>query len=250
MLVMEVPYSGFLLATTHKEEYLIIIRVPTKGLDGQVPVTALDARNAAPGTQNIMYEYGFIRTPRGFAKLDLSAGLNSNDVVISVFQWSELDRTSHLMAITTDKIFDHDRVNNEWDDKTQSGLTMDSHIDRPVSYAEVGHNDTAIYLDDNAARPKAYHHVIVCDGGLSNIQRWAGKWETDFADLVGGGGYHDGTTHRARQVSLSSKNRMILLGALEYNSSTKVWVENNQRLRWPTIGKIETWTGTGSGFVD
>lgn len=229
---------------------MTIIRVPTKGLDGQVPVTALDARNAARGTQNIMYEYGVVRTPWGFATLDLAAGLNSNDPVIGLFQWSEIDRTSHLMAVTTDKMFDHDRVNNEWDDKTQATLTMDSNINNPISYAEVGHNDTAIYLDDNAARANAYHHVVVCDGGLSNIQRWAGKWETDFADLVGGGDYHDGTTHRARQVSLSSKNRMILLGALEYAAATKVWVENPQRLRWPTIGKIETWTGTGSGFVD
>ncbi len=42
----------------------------------------------------------------------------------------------------------------------------------------------------------------------------------------------------------------MLLSAKEYSSSTATWVENNQRVRWPTIGKIETWTGTGSGFAD
>lgn len=228
----------------------ILTRMPSLGLDSSVDKTALDLRNAAKGSQNIIYEYGVIRTPFGYAKLDLTTGLNSGDIVLSAFQWNEIDRTSHLMAVTTDKIYDHDRVNSEWDDKTQSGVTMDSNIDNPVSYAEVGHDDTAIYLDDDSGKSNAYHHILICDGGLSNIQRWAGRYETDFADLVGGGGYHDGTTHRAQQVSLSSRNRIILLSPKEYNSSSKTWVENNQRIRWPTIGKIETWTGTGSGSAD
>lgn len=228
----------------------ILTRIATLGLNGSVDKTALDLRNAAEGSENMFYEYGVLRTPWGYAKLDLTTGLNSGDIVLSVFQWNEIDRTSHLMSVTTDKIFDHDRVNNEWDDKTQSGVTMDSSIDNPVSYAEVGHDDTAIYIDDDSGKANAYHHLLVCDGGLSNIQRWAGRYEQDFADLVGGGGYHDGTTHRAAQVSLSSRNRIILLNAKEYNSSSKTWVANNQRLRWPTIGKIETWTGTGSGSVD
>ncbi|KKN03167.1 hypothetical protein LCGC14_1110420 [marine sediment metagenome] len=228
----------------------LLTRIPTLGLNSQVDKSALSLRYAAKGSQNIFYQDGVMRTPWGWAKLDLSSGLNSGDIVLTVFQWNEIDRTSHLMAVTTDKIFDHDRVNNEWDDKTQSGVTMDSNIDNPVSYAEVGHDDTAIYIDDNVAKANAYHHVIICDGGLSNIQRWAGRYEQDFADLVGGGGYHDGTTHRASQVSLSNRNRIILLNAREYNSSSKAWVQQNQRLRWPTIGKIETWTGTGSGVVD
>lgn len=228
----------------------VLTRIPTLGLSSQVDKTALDLRNAAKGSQNIFYQDGIFRTPWGYAKLDLTTGLNSGDIVLSVFQWNEIDRTSHLMAVTSDKMFDHDRVNNEWDDKTQSGLTMDSNIDNPVSYAEVGHDDTAIYIDDDSGKANAYHHVVVSDGGLSNIQRWAGRYEQDFADLVGGGGYHDGTTHRAQQVSLSSRNRIILLNAKEYNSSSKTWINNNQRIRWPVIGKIETWTGTGSGNVD
>jgi hypothetical protein len=228
----------------------ILTRIPTLGLDGRVDKTALDLRNAAKGSQNIFYDNGVFRTPFGWAKLDLTTGLNSGDIVLSVFQWNEIDRTSHLMAVTTDKIYDHDRVNNEWDPKTQSGVTMDSNIDNPVSYAEVGHDDTAIYIDDDSAKSNAYHHVLVCDGGLSNIQRWAGRYEQDFADLVGGGDYHDGTTHRAAQVSLSSRNRIILLSPKNYSSSSKTWVENNQKIRWPTIGKIETWTGTGSGYVN
>ncbi len=229
----------------------ILTRTPTKGLSSQAPETAKDLYTAAKGSQNVFYEYGLIRTPYGFTKLGLTTtGLNSGDIVLSVFQWREIDRTSHLTAVTTEKIYDYDNVNDEWDDKTQSGIAYDSNIDNPVSYVECGHDDTNIYIDDNAAKANAYHHVIVCDGGLTNIQRWAGRFEQDFADLTGGGDYHDGTTHRAKQISLSSKNRLLLLSPLEYNSSSKTWVENNQRLRWPTIGKIQTWTGTGSGSVD
>jgi hypothetical protein len=154
------------------------------------------------------------------------------------------------MAVTTEKIYDHDRVNNEWDDKTQTGLTMSSAITSPVSYAEVGHDDTDIYIDDDNTKPNAYHHVVVCDGGLSNIQRWAGRWEVDFADVVGAGGYHDGTQHRALQVSMSKQNRMILLSPQTYSSTTKTWTQNNQRIQWPTIGKLQTYTGTGSGFAN
>jgi hypothetical protein len=224
--------------------------MPDMGLNGQVTDSAIDPRGTVKGTQNIVYEQGILRTPYGFDAVDMTTGLNSGDTVLSVFQWAELDRTTHLTAVTTEKIYDHNRVNATWDDKTQSGVTMKSNLFHPVSYAEVGHNDTAIYYDDNASRAVAYHHVIVCDGGLSNIQRWAGKYETDFGDLVGGGGYHDGTTHRALQVSLSQVNRLLLISALEYDSASDVWVENPQRVRWPTIGKIETWTGTGSGFAD
>lgn len=230
-----------------------LVQSPDLGLNALVPPNALDLREAARGSQNIVYEYGLLRTPFGFAKLDLTAyptGLNTGDTILHSFQWKELDETGHLTAVTTEKIYDHDRVNNTWDDKTQSGVTMASAIDVPISYAVVGHDDTAIYLDDDSSRTKAYHHVIVCDGGLSNIQRWAGKWEADFADLVGGGGYHDGTAHRALQVSLSTRNRLLLVSPLTYDSATAIWIENNQRIQWPTVGKIETWTGTGSGFAN
>ena len=216
-----------------------------------MPETAQDLRTAAKGSENVVYDYGVAQTPEGFAKLALTtSGLNSGDVVLSAFQWAELDRTTHLMAHTTEKIYEHDRVNTTWADRTQSGLTMASDIYHPVSYAEVGHDDTAIYYDDDTARDHAYHHLITCDGGMTNIQRWAGKYETDFADLVGGGGYHDGTTHRALQVSLSQHNRLILVSPYTYSSSSLQWVAHPQQVRWPTIGKIQTWTGTGSGYAE
>lgn len=226
----------------------LLIETPVMGLDCNVPKTVLDLKHAAKGSENIFYEYGLLRTPDGISKLDLTTGLNSGDRILAIFPWYEIDRYSHMMAVTTEKIYEHDRINEEWDDRTQSGVTMASDAARPISWAEVGHDDTNIYYDEDSNRDNAYHHLVVCDGGLSNIQRWAGRYETDFANVGGGGDYHSGTTHRALQVAMSKRNRMILLSPLEYNGTK--WVENNQRLRWPTIGKLQTWTGTGSGFVD
>ena len=145
---------------------------PDLGLNSLVPANALSPKEAAKGSENFTYDYGLLSTPQGFAKLDLAAALNSGDTVLSVFQWTEFDGETHLMAVTTQKIYENDRVNATWTDKTQTGVTMSSDIVNPVSWAEVGHNDTAIYIDDDATKTKAYHHLIVCDGGLSNIQRW------------------------------------------------------------------------------
>ena len=229
---------------------MTLIRGPALGLQSQAPVTALDARNAARGSENLIYELGLARTPYGMAKLDLTSGLNSGDVVLALFQWSELDRTSHFMAHTTKKIFEHDRNNETWADRTQSGLTMASNTRTPVSWAQAGHDDTDIYIDDDITKSNSYFHCITSDGGLTNVQRWAGKYELDFADLLGGDGYHDGTAHRCLQVTLSQHNRLLLISPREYNGSSDLWVKNQQRVRWPAIGKIQLWTGTGSGFVD
>lgn len=231
----------------------ILIQAPDKGLNCLLEKSMLDPRNAAWGTQNILYEYGILRTPEGFAKLDLAGtGLNSGDKVLSLFQWSEYDAYSHLMAVTTEKIYEHDPGNSTWSDRTQSGLTMASAIEFPISFAVVGHNDSDIYLNDNVLGAHSYYHLIVCDGGKSDIQRWAGRYETDLANLLGGGGYHDGVTHRALQVAMTSRNRLLLVSPKEYNSGSAVWIENKQRIRWPAIGKLEDWasTDTGSGFID
>ncbi|MBE3087702.1 MAG: hypothetical protein IMZ71_01090 [Chloroflexi bacterium] len=227
-----------------------LIRGPALGLSSQVPSTALEFRNAAKYSENLVYELGRARFPFGMSKLDMTTGLNSGDTILAMWQWSETDRTSHVMAHTKEKIYEHDRVNETWADRTQSGLTMASNVLNPVSYAEVGHNDTDIYLDDIVTNPLAYFHCVTSDGGLTNVQRWAGKYESDFANLLGGGDYHDGTTHRCLQVTLSQHNRLLLISPKEYNSTSKVWIDNPQRVRWPVIGKIETWTGTGSGYVD
>jgi len=233
----------------------LLVEMPSKGLDSLVPPSEMDMRGAAPGSQNLLYQYGIMRTPYGFAKLDLTTGLNSGDTILAAFLFTESDGTDHIIAKTTERIYEHDAVNSTWKNLTQSGLTMNSDLIHPVSWASYLHDDTDIYLDDNSGRAVAYHHLIVCDGGLTNIQRWAGRWEQDFADLtMTSGDYGTGqTTHRALQVGIYM-NRLILISPLEYDSASRVWVENNQRVRWNYGTKLQNWVTDGSnntgGFVN
>jgi len=228
----------------------LLVQAPDMGINTLLPESMRDPRESGDDSQNILYRRGLLKTPYGFARLGMTAGaLNSGDTVLSIFPFRELNNTHHLIAVTTEKIYDHDTVNEEWDDKTKDGGTMSSNIYKPISYVELGHDDTDIYLDDDNSRSKVYYHLIVCDGGLSDIQRWAGYQEADFANVTGGGDYHDGTTHRAGHIG-AFKSRIILLSPRTYDSSSKTWTKHNQRVRWPTIGKLQTWTGTGSGFSD
>lgn len=227
----------------------ITIPQPILGLNNLVDVGDLDPREAATGSENVLFTNGVIKTPYGFSSFDITTGLNSGDQIIYLGKYRELDRTDHIIAVTTEKIFRHDSVNDTWSDITQSGLTMSSLLGTPVSMAAIAHTDTNIYLNDNVLNALAFYHAIVCDGGLSNIQRWAGKYEDDFADLLGGDGYHDGTTHRALHVG-EFQSRLILLSPKEYSSSSGGWTDYNQRVRWPVVGKLQTWTGTGSGYSD
>lgn len=223
---------------------------PDLGINGLIQPDAQDLRGALYGSENLLYENGTIFTAQGFAKLGLTtAGLNSGDIILGLYEYRELDGYTHLIASTTDKIYVYNKITGSWDDKTQSGLTMLSDLNHPISCAIVAHNDTNIHIDDDVTKTNWYYHLIVSDGGNSDIQRWAGRYESDFSNLAGGDGYHDGTAHRALQVG-AFQNRLILLSPKEYSSSFADWVENNQRVRWPVIGKLQTWTGTGSGFVD
>lgn len=227
----------------------LLVQQPDLGLNGLSPVTGLDPRAAAEGSQSIFYENGLARTPYGYAKLDLSTtGLNSGDIVIGILPFRELDGYNHVIAVTQAKIYDHDRVSSEWDEK--QGNAQQSNITSPVSYVEIAHTATETYLDDDTNKGTVGYHLVLCDGGLSNIQRWAGRYETDFANLTGGEDYHtdsSGTTHRALQVG-SFASRLILINPQDYNSG--VWLQNPQRVRWPQSGYLQNWTGTGSGFSD
>jgi len=122
----------------------ILAQGPEMGLNALVEQNLLDPRMAALRSQSVFYEYGLAHTPWGFAKFDLTTGLDSGNNVIAVFPYRELDGYDHILTVTKQKIYNHDAVNEEWDDKTQSGLTMSSSIDNPVSWAAVGHDDSDI----------------------------------------------------------------------------------------------------------
>jgi len=231
-----------------------LIHQPDMGLNSLVPDNMIDPREAASGSQDFIYERGLMRTPDGFAKVDLTTtGLNSGDAVLAIYKYIELDGTAHVIAQTTQEIYKHNRASGTWDNITGAGSAvnagqMDSNAIAPISVVTIGHDDTTIYLDDDSNKANAYHHCVTCDGGNTQILRWAGKYEADFAPVLGADAYSDATHHKAFQVG-SHRSRMLLINPQSYSSSSAIWTTNNQQVRWPTVGKLETWTGTGSGFV-
>jgi hypothetical protein len=223
--------------------------MPEAGLNAIVPRNMIDLKGADDGSQNVLYEDGFIRTPAGYTKIDLTGtGLNSGEQVIGVLQYQEVDGTSHLIAVTKSKIFENNRNLGQWDDLTGTALTNDGL--EPLSFAQVVHDDTDVFLNDDPTSSVQFQHIIICDGGKSNIQRWAGKFETNFLDLAGGDGYQtSNTAQRALQVGVF-KSRLLLIAPFEWDNATGIYVANPTRVRWPQVGKLESWSGTGSGFAD
>jgi hypothetical protein len=233
----------------------ILIKNIDRGLDSSIRDAAkLPVGSAADGSQNCFYNDGSIRTPYGFAKLlSGSLPLDSGANVLGLFVFSELDKTQHLLAVTLNKIYDKNNQVGTWDDKTQSGVALGAMLANPVSSATILHTDGLLL--NGTGSDLWYNHCLVCNG-VTPIQRWAGKYETDFADLKGGDGYHDtgstyystNKTHFALQVG-AFYNRPLLISPKESDANDNL-IACNQRIRWPQAGKLESWSGTGSGFID
>lgn len=228
----------------------ILTKQVDRGFDStKRDATELPRGSAADGSQNVLYSRGTIKTPYGFGKVESgSLPLDSGNAVLLTGIYSELDKSQHFLAVTKDKIFKRDIENSQWDDVTQSGVALQGNIYNAMSMASILHTDG---LALNGDGDSWYHHCLICTG-ISPIQRWAGKFETYFADLVGADGYHTVdsgvTTHYADQVG-AFYNRPILINAKEADANGNL-VDCNQRIRWPQAGKLETWTGTGSGYRD
>lgn len=206
--------------------------------------------SAADGSQNVFYENSVIKTPYGCALVgsgDLP--LDSGNPVLAQFIYSELDKTQHWLIATSDTIQERDYRGDGWDDLTQSGVAFGANIYKPVSFADFFHTDG---LALNGSGANWYHHILCCNGGLSEIQRWAGKFETDFADLLGGDGYHHTSSGRTKNYALqvgAYKSHFLLISPREANANNLL-VDNNQRVRWGVTGKLELFTGTYSGYKD
>lgn len=226
----------------------LLIQAPDMGLNCLLPDNLIDPREAARGSYGLIYEKGKFFNAPGLAKYNLTSALNSGDKVLHAFV-CRVNGSDYVIAKTQEKIYRYDAVNDEWDDITESGTTMDSDEDHPISFAVVSHDDTDIYYNEDSEQANAYEHVVICDGGLSNIQRWAGALEDDTVQLSGSSGYSGEGPHRALQVG-TAQNRLLLISPYEYDTSSRLWVPNPVRVRWPIIGKLQTWTGTGSGAVD
>lgn len=232
----------------------ILVKSCDLGFDANIrDDTELPRGSAADGSQNMLYSRGIMKTPFGFAKVESTAlPLDSGNPVLGLGVFTELDKSQHFLAVTTGKIYDRDAVKSTWKERTQgwetTAIALGANIFNPVSFASVLHTDS---LALNGSGDDWFHHSIVCTG-TSKIQRWAGNRETDYADLEGADDYHTVgsgvTTHQALQAS-TFFNRLLLISAKEANAGGTL-ISNNQRIRWPKAGKLETWTGTGSGYVD
>jgi len=228
----------------------IITKQVDLGFDANIrDDTELPRGSAADGSQNVLYARSVAKTPYGFAKVDqTTTPLDSGNAVLGIGTFTELDKTQHFLAVTKAKIYDHDSVDSAWNDVTQSGVALGGNVFNPISFASVLHTDALLL---NGTGDSWYHHSLVCTG-TSAIQRWAGNREDDYADLLGADGYHavgsGYTTHIALQVG-TFFNRILLVSAKEADANG-VLHDNNQRVRYPTTGTAETWTGTGSGYYD
>ena len=217
----------------------IIVQSPTLGIQANLPDNLISDRAAADGTQNVDFDLGVIFPPAGFTKFDCNSNpLVTGQGVFGLVCYTEVNTGRvNLIAATETTILEHDMVNTNW--PALSGATISANIFKPMSFASILHQDNI---------NNTYQNLLICDGGNSNIVRWPG-WGSDLVELAGGDGYNLGgeTGHRALQVC-SVQNRTILINPYEFTGL--VWIPNLSRVRWPVEAKLETWTGTGSGFLD
>jgi len=235
----------------------ILIQAPSQGLNNLVPANMI-ANGETPLSKNVLFAGGVIKTPYGFAKLASSGlPLNSGDKVIGITPYAEKDGTEHIVVVTTDKIFQKDNANDEWDNIVINDLTnnvLRANIEKPVSFVAVAHTD-GIGLDGGAN--EAFYHLLVCDGGMSPIQRWAGKFEEKFYSLAGADGYHDTDTplvtdHYAQQVNVFY-NHVILVNPKTWDATAELFKDNPQTILWGKAGLLEgsdafKITDTGAGY--
>lgn len=194
----------------------------------------IDDRAAADGTQNVDFDSGIITTPSGFVKLSGTSAMDSR--ILAIGQYPEINNNTHLVAATRTKTYVHNPSAASWDEITSA--TLDATTQTPVSFASIAHQDNI---------SSKFQHFIICDGGNSAIKKWSGIGAS-ASELAGADGYNDSETeHRALQVC-SYQNRLILISPQIETGGA--WLPNPSMIRWPQQAKLQTWDGTGSGFVD
>ena len=235
----------------------ILIQSPSKGLNHLLPANMIGDRET-PRAKNVLFSNGVIKTPYGFAKLAESGlPLNSGDKVLGISQYKEKDGTEHIVVVTTDKIYEKDNIYDTWDNIVLNDMDenlLRANLENPVSFAVVAHTD-AVAID--AGANSAYYHMLVCDGGLSPIQRWAGKFEEKFYSLKGADGYHDTadpvvTDHYAKQVNVFY-NHVVLISPKTWDATAGIFRDNPQTVLWGKAGLLEgddayDITATGAGY--
>jgi len=209
---------------------------PDMGVNGNLPDHLIDDREVTEDSKNILVDRGVLKTAFGLEDIDTESALDGK--ILGLYNYEELDKYDSMVAVTENKIYKRNPSAGTWSDITQSGLSWNAIMFNPVSFVGIPHTDSISGY---------YHHCVICDGGRSDIQVWAGHEQANTESLSGGGGYHDYEFHRAWQVA-TSYNRLILINPKAWDGTS--WNENNQRVRWTQVGELLDWHGTGSGFAD
>ena len=220
-----------------------VIQAPDRGINTQLPENQIDPRETTGSSRNTIYRNGEIRKPFGYVELGANS-LPLDSSVIGIAKYPEVKTNiEHLLCATNTKIYKLETIAATWTDITNVGGDNVSSINNPSSWASIGHTDEV---------DSSFQHMLYCDGGITAVQRWAGNVEANFKDLLGASGYNDPAstvnTHFAQKVDIFN-NHVILISAQEA-TSIDVMIANNQRVRWGATGKLETYDGITSGFVD
>ena len=226
----------------------IIVQAPDKGVNDLLPANMINDRESVSFSKNVLYANGEIKTSYGFALLAPdSLPLNSGDKILGVFKFQEEDKTEHVVVVTSGKIYQKNNIDNTWINIVLNDLEnniLKANLLNAVSFVVIPHTD-AVEMDVSGGY--SYKHLIVCDGGMSPLQRWAGKFENKFYSLKGADDYHDEdvpsiTDHYAQQVELFH-NHIILLSPKTWNATSAVFEENPSLILFGKAGKLEE-TGT------
>lgn len=238
----------------------ILVQAPDKGVNNLLPVNMIGDRESVCWSKNVLFSCGEIKTPYGFALLAESGlPLDSGSKILGIAKYQEQDKTEHIIVVTSNKIYKKNNIGNAWVNVILNDLvdnTLRANIFNPVSFVSVTHTD-GIAMDVTGS--EAYRHLLICDGGMSPIQRWVGKFESKFYSLKGADGYHEADTplvtdHYALQVNLFY-DHVILLSPKTWNATAQVFEENPSLVLFGKAGKLEgsdayKTTETGAGAID
>ncbi len=173
---------------------------------------------ASPNLKNIRFDKGLVKKDLSFVALGAGEKLTGTPMHIATFNL--YDGGSKLIIATVDWIYNYKTDGSFEIKNTSTQLTGDE----DNQFSSVGTlSSTGV-------------DTFVITNGVDAILHWHG----DGAEFTALGGL---TLIKARRVATFASR--LLLG---YTTETGVICP--KRVRWSVAGNPETWTGTGSGFLD
>ena len=221
-----------------KRARIVSIPMPTLGVDAGMPSTFINARSAVSGTSNVRFDHGYAGPRPGSAKLGSASLPFTDEVILGLAAFYEIDGDQILLAITNADVKRYIDASDMWTALDISGLTNDplqGSVNSPISFAHLAH--------DGSGGNAGTWYFAVCNE-KNPVFLWDGTNNPE--NLLGADGYNASiTTHIAKQI-FSYKNSLCLL-APQIDG-----IEQPQRIQWSATGDITEWdfTTTNAGFLD